>query len=530
MCRYCVFLLTLVFMVSLGCATTSAPAAPTSSPTFKPFILPSDPVPYSKVGTELGESLSSGLSIPDLVDTALLSVVEIRAGVSGGTGFLIADNGLVVTNKHVIAGNTTARLRLTSGREYMATVVKEHPFLDLAYLKIESSDTFTPISLGNSGNVRVGEEVIVIGFPLGPQLGQEPTVSRGIVSAIRQDQIQTDAPMNPGNSGGPLLNQYGNVIGVIKSRIDESQGRPVVGIGFAIPINNVAISASVQSTPPTQSPLLPTLVPPTQPQLSPMLVPTARPVDTPFPTIPPTFDLAATKAAIDARMAFAQTKVAREREIERQKQEAEAYARSAGATAVAQIPTATPRPTSTPTPIPTATPIPPTYTPLPTPTPHPQVYCEAWEKMMREWIKQEGQFYFYAHPHLPTLPGISNEDASAYCIIAFPVGRLMRNGSMEKYIGRTATWGGVTVGTGAGQLLPGTYEYVDPGGKRVSGNTCSLELHKGTREQTKLPLPYGETFTFQFLTSHSKVSFNTGMRSGSGDLRQCNGFMHRIGD
>ena len=528
MCRYCVFLLTLVFMVSLGCATTSAPAAPTSSPTFKPFILPSDPVPYSKVGTELGESLSSGLSIPDLVDTALLSVVEIRAGVSGGTGFLIADNGLVVTNKHVIAGNTTARLRLTSGREYMATVVKEHPSLDLAYLKIESSDTFTPISLGNSGNVRVGEEVIVIGFPLGPQLGQEPTVSRGIVSAIRQDQIQTDAPMNPGNSGGPLLNQYGNVIGVIKSRIDESQGRPVVGIGFAIPINNVAISASVQSTPPTQSPLLPTLVPPTQPQLSPMLVPTARPVDTPFPTIPPTFDLAATKAAIDARMAFAQTKVAREREIERQKQEAEAYTRSAGATAVAQIPTATPRPTSTPTPIPTATPIPPTYTPLPTPTPHPATFCRQWEAMILEWIKLGNiypvRFRDKITAQMPRHPVLSNKVAKQYCIQDFPRGQL-----------RYADQYGLKVGTGYQQLLPGTYKYFAPSGDdRIQGGSqhrvygsdeirhgCYLQVNLDDNRQNIL-MEQGKPFEFQFNTSHGEVR--------TGWTGACYGTLYRIGD
>ena len=352
------------------------------------------------------------------------------------------------------------------------------------------------------------------------------------MSAIRQDQIQTDAPMNPGNSGGPLLNQYGDVIGVIKSRIDESQGRPVTGIGFAVPINNVDASVSVQSTPPTQAPLLPTLVPTTEPQLSPTLVPTARPVNTPFPTLQPTIDVAATKAAIDAQIAVAQTKVAHDREIERQKQEAEAYARSAAATAVAQIPTATPRPTSTPTPVPTATPIPPSPTPMPTPTPHPQVYCESWEKMVVEWIYQGNNypntFYFDEKwlPYLPKHPNISAIDAHGHCLKMFPFGVITESGSRMGY------YGPIIVGYGENQLLPGLYKYqTHDGGERVKRQGAEdflvgVHVQVNIAQDDDMPTQTitgekGKPFEFRFTQEHGQVSFR--------DLWD-GGWMRRIGD
>ena len=153
---------------------------------------------------------------------------------------------------------------MASGSEYRGIVTQRHPTLDLAYISIDSSRTFTPIAVGDSDEVRVGAEVIAIGFPLGSTLGSEPTVS--VISAKRDDRLQTDASLNPGNSGGPLLNMYGQVIGVVVSRVEEDSAGV---IGFAIPINEVKV------------PGLP-----------------GRPVlpRTPFPAIGPTPDLEATKS------------------------------------------------------------------------------------------------------------------------------------------------------------------------------------------------------------------------------------------
>ena len=143
------------------------------------------------------------------------SVVHIIAGSGTGTGFIINEDGLVVTNKHVVAENNQVAVRLVTGNEYQANVAQRHPDLDLAYIDIDASRSFTPIAIGDSDNIRVGEDVIAIGFPLGRSLGLEPTVSVGIVSAKRNNHLQTDASLNPGNSGGPLLDMFGQVSGVV---------------------------------------------------------------------------------------------------------------------------------------------------------------------------------------------------------------------------------------------------------------------------------------------------------------------------
>ena len=234
--------------------------------------LPNKPVSFSQVKTDFGHPLSSGLSLPDMVENALRSVVEIRTDFSGGTGFIVNDAGLVVTNKHVIQGANSINLRLVNGDRFTASVVGGHATLDLAYLLIGSDAQFEPIAVGDSDAVRVGELVIIIGFPIAAELGAEPTVSQGIVSAKRNGLIQTDAPVNPGNSGGPMLDQFGNVVGVVVSRIAQSGGSDIAGIGFAIPINEVKSDLGDDVTP---GEVLNT--------------------PTPFPTIEPTPDIVATK-------------------------------------------------------------------------------------------------------------------------------------------------------------------------------------------------------------------------------------------
>ncbi len=275
--------------------TPSPTATPTPVPKLQMFneatdvTPPSEPVGFSEAESAFGQLLSSGISLPDMLENAQLSIVEINTLTSSGTGFIVSDEGLVVTNRHVVQGADSVNLRVGTGRQYSAQVIGGHPSRDIAYLMIEADGDFVPMSLGDSDTVRVGETVIVIGFPIASSLGSEPTVSRGIVSARRDDDgfLQTDAPVNPGNSGGPMLDPFGNVIGVVVSRIEEAGGRDITGIGFAIPINEVKedLGSQVVSSTPTPTP---TFGPTPTPTPSPTPTATPTPEPTPTPTATPT--------------------------------------------------------------------------------------------------------------------------------------------------------------------------------------------------------------------------------------------------
>ena len=156
-----------------------------------------------------------------------------------GTGFVIDKEGYILTNNHVVEKADEIKVKLADEQELMAKIVGRDPKTDLALIKIESDKPFTPLPLGDSDKLEVGEWVIAIGNPFG--LGN--TVTAGIVSAkYRQigagaydNFIQTDASINPGNSGGPLLNTDGEVIGINSAIYSQTGGS--IGIGFAIPIN-----------------------------------------------------------------------------------------------------------------------------------------------------------------------------------------------------------------------------------------------------------------------------------------------------
>ncbi len=218
--------------------------------------------------TAIDQLLPSNLSIAGVTEKVLPSIAHIVTEVGSGTGFIVNESGLVITNKHVIDESTLVSIRTADGNEYRGRVTQQHPTLDLVYVSINSSRTFTPIALGDSDEVRVGEEVIAIGFPLGSALGSEPTVSVGIISAKRDNYLQTDASLNPGNSGGPLLNMSGQAIGVVVSRLEtDNTGRAVSGIGFAIPINEAMTRIEEQITSPRPDRIptpTPTLIPPDQ--------------------------------------------------------------------------------------------------------------------------------------------------------------------------------------------------------------------------------------------------------------------------
>lgn len=154
-----------------------------------------------------------------------------------GSGFLIAKDGLIVSNRHVIRDATTIQVTLADGRKFAGRVVGADPGSDLALIRIDGKG-FPTLPFAGSRRLRVGQYVVAIGSPL----GLSTTVTSGIVSALdrevaiseRVSFIQTDAPINPGNSGGPLLNLDGQVIGVNTAIAARAQG-----IGFAIPVETV---------------------------------------------------------------------------------------------------------------------------------------------------------------------------------------------------------------------------------------------------------------------------------------------------
>jgi serine protease Do len=158
-----------------------------------------------------------------------------------GSGVIVSSDGILLTNNHVVDDADNIKVRLMDGREFKGTIKGKDPQTDLAVVTI-GVDDLTPITLGNSDKIRVGEMVLAIGSPLNPQL--EHTVTSGIISAkgrsgvglsTYEDYIQTDAAINPGNSGGALIDLKGNLIGINSAIASQSGG--FQGIGFAIPVN-----------------------------------------------------------------------------------------------------------------------------------------------------------------------------------------------------------------------------------------------------------------------------------------------------
>ena len=159
-----------------------------------------------------------------------------------GSGFIIDEKGIVVTNNHVIEGAEDIVVQVNGEKKFKAKVIGADPLSDIAVLKIESKEKFLPVRFGDSDKARIGDWVIAIGNPFG--LGG--TVTSGIISARNrsiglsryEDYIQTDASINSGNSGGPLFDMNGNVIGINTAILGRSGN---VGIGFSIPSNSAKI-------------------------------------------------------------------------------------------------------------------------------------------------------------------------------------------------------------------------------------------------------------------------------------------------
>jgi len=162
-----------------------------------------------------------------------------RKSAALGSGFIIDEKGIVITNNHVIQDAEDIVVRVGGDKEYKATIIGADPLSDIAVLQIDSKEKFTPVKFGNSDKARIGDWVIAIGNPFG--LGG--TVTAGIISARNrsiglsryEDYIQTDASINSGNSGGPLFDMNGDVIGINTAILGKGGS---IGIGFSIPSNS----------------------------------------------------------------------------------------------------------------------------------------------------------------------------------------------------------------------------------------------------------------------------------------------------
>ena len=194
---------------------------------------------------------SEGLPLPELYQRALPGVVEISVGsgfgrTAGGSGFVLDEEGHVVTNQHVVAAASEVTVRFADGDEAQADVVGSDPSTDVALLRLRNPGQLdlSPLPLGSTSSLDVGETVVAIGSPF----GLEGTLTAGVVSALGReirapdgfvidDVIQTDAAINSGNSGGPLLDTSGRVIGINTQIQSETGGN--VGIGYAVPVDTV---------------------------------------------------------------------------------------------------------------------------------------------------------------------------------------------------------------------------------------------------------------------------------------------------
>ena len=226
-------------------APTSTPEpihTPTSTPTMEPAPTPTAaPIP-TPVPTTIPTPLPTP-TLAQMIEDIEPSLVYIETDTSSGTGFVVEEGGLVVTNEHVVEDFDSVTVVMSDGREYDGDVLGVDETADLAIVKLNAAKKFETMKLGNSDDVRVGDDVIALGFPLSYDLGSSATVTRGIISSRRLDDgvevLQTDAAINPGNSGGPLVSRDGRVVGVNYAELALSDGSPVDNIGFSIAVNEL---------------------------------------------------------------------------------------------------------------------------------------------------------------------------------------------------------------------------------------------------------------------------------------------------
>ena len=265
------------------------------------------PIPEPNMTVQfIGSELLSDerkLSLADLIERIQGGIVRIDGDIGSGSGFIVSSDGLVVTNEHVIGSARSVKVWLNSESRHAGNVVARDIITDLAVVQIDGNGVFEYVLLGDPAKVRVGDEVLALGFPLADRIGSNLTVTRGIISSTREEGrvtlSQTDAAINPGSSGGPLVNIDGEVIGINTAKIDASSGgRPVENIGFAVSVAelegrlgilqglNIAEAGSPTPTPTVTE--TPTITP------SATITPTSTPTPTNTLTSTPTYTPTAT--------------------------------------------------------------------------------------------------------------------------------------------------------------------------------------------------------------------------------------------
>ena len=185
------------------------------------------------------------IKIYEKTNPAIVSIdAQTDECVSCGTGCIIEENGTILTSAHVLDEGKDVIVTTNNGQDYKAKIVKKlGENKDVALLKIDSPYPFKTVKLGDSEKIKVGDKVYALGNPF----GFSGTLTQGIISRIdySKNRIQTDAAINPGSSGGPLLNKKGEIIGINQAIYNPDNNISNIGIGFAIPINSIKSYLSI---------------------------------------------------------------------------------------------------------------------------------------------------------------------------------------------------------------------------------------------------------------------------------------------
>lgn len=195
-------------------------------------------ISYPVIGQNYSPDERVNIEIYETVSPSIVAIdADISEGISSGTGCIIDRSGLILTSKHVVDGFTDIKITTPDGKSYPGKIVTNDKVdkYDFILIKISPDRYLQPIKLGDSSTIRVGQKVLALGNPF----GFNRTLTTGIVSRvdIKRNKIQTDAAINPGSSGGPLLNLNGEVIGINQSIYNPDNNKSNIGIGFAIPVN-----------------------------------------------------------------------------------------------------------------------------------------------------------------------------------------------------------------------------------------------------------------------------------------------------
>ena len=210
----------------------------------RPDVRLSNPASFEKAHTKehvIGHEPGT-CDLCDLYYKARAHVVRIRTDDGMGTGFVVSESGQILTNAHVVGDDDTPSVETYEGQTFAAKTFRRGSEVDLALLQVDPpSGDWTPMKVVPVALPEVGSDVYIIGHPVG--LGW--TITRGIVSAVRKvgevapiEMIQTDAAISPGNSGGPLLDRHGHLVGVVVSKLT---GPGIESVGFAIPVAYAAV-------------------------------------------------------------------------------------------------------------------------------------------------------------------------------------------------------------------------------------------------------------------------------------------------